>query len=85
MGWGSGVAVSCGVGHRHGLNPVLLWLWRRLAAVALIGALAWEPPCASGAALKSKKKKKKRMKLTRGSSHHGAAETNLTGNHEVQV
>ena len=21
--------MSCGVGHRHGLDPVLLWLWRR--------------------------------------------------------
>ena len=43
----------------------LLWLWCRLAAVALIGPLAWEPPHAMGVALndkktKSKKKKKKR-------------------------
>ena len=29
----SGVAVSCGVGHRQGSDPVLLWLWRRLAAI----------------------------------------------------
>ena len=33
---GSSVASSCGVGHRCGLDPVLLWLWHRLAAVALI-------------------------------------------------
>ena len=33
---GSGVAVSCGVGHRHGSDPWLLWLWCRLAAAALI-------------------------------------------------
>ena len=24
------VAVSCGVGHGSGLDPVLLWLWIRL-------------------------------------------------------
>ena len=28
------VSVSCGVGRRRGLDPVLLWLWRRLAATA---------------------------------------------------
>ena len=27
--------MSCGVGHRHGLDLVLLWLWCRLAATAL--------------------------------------------------
>ena len=31
---------------------VLLWLWPRLAATALIPPLAWEPPYASGSALK---------------------------------
>ena len=41
---GSGAAVSCGVGHRHGLDLTLLWLWRRLAAVASIGPVAWDPP-----------------------------------------
>ena len=49
----SRVAVSCGVGHRHGSAPV--WLW--LAAVALILPLAWEPPYTAGTALKSQKKK----------------------------
>ena len=43
------------------LNPALLWLWCRLAAVAPIQPLAWELPCAMGAALKKKKKKKKRL------------------------
>ena len=28
--------VSCAVGCRHGSDPALLWLWYRLAAVALI-------------------------------------------------
>ena len=36
---------------------VLLWLQPRLAAVALICPLAWEPSYAVGAPLKSKKKK----------------------------
>ena len=33
-GSGSGVAMSCGEGHRHDSYPVLLWLWCRLAPVA---------------------------------------------------
>ena len=48
--------MSHGVGHRCGLDPALLCLWHRLAAVALIGPLAWEPPHAVGAALKRQKK-----------------------------
>ena len=48
--------MSCGVGHRHGLDPVLPWLWYRLAGVALIRPPAWEPPYAMGVALKSKTK-----------------------------
>ena len=35
----------------------LLWLWRRPAATAPIRPLAWEPPCAEGAALKRQKTK----------------------------
>ena len=34
--------MSYGVGGRHGLDPVLLWLWHRLVAVAPIRPLAWE-------------------------------------------
>ena len=52
--------MSCGVGGRHGLDPALLWLWYRLAAVALIGPLAWESPYASGVALKKKERKNKK-------------------------
>ena len=48
-------AVSCGVGHRRGSDPALLWVWRRLAAAAPIRPPAWEPPYATGTALKSKK------------------------------
>ena len=50
--------LSCGVGRRSDLDPTLLWLWCRLAAVALLRHLAWEPPYAADAALKKKKKKK---------------------------
>ena len=32
----AGVAVSCSVGHRHGSDPALLWLWQRLAATVPI-------------------------------------------------
>ena len=42
--------VSCGIGHRHGLDPALLWLWCRPTAVAPIQHLVWEH-------LKRKKKK----------------------------
>ena len=52
-------ALSCGVVHRLDLDPALLWLWRRVAAIALIRRLAWEPPSASGAALKKKNKPEK--------------------------
>ena len=32
----SNVAMSCGVGHRHGWDLALLWLWRGPAATAQI-------------------------------------------------
>ena len=52
--------MSCGIGHRLGLDPMLLWLWRRLAATVLIRLLAWEPPYAVGAALEKRQKDKKK-------------------------
>ena len=54
--------MSCGLGHRHGSDPTLLWLWCRLGATAQIRPGAWEPPCAVGAALKGQKTKKKKKK-----------------------
>ena len=42
--------MSCGVDRRRGSDPK--WLWCRLAAVAPLRPLAWELPCAAGAALK---------------------------------
>ena len=53
--------MSCGVGHRPGSDPQLLWLWCRPVATAPIGPLAWEPPYAAGVALKDKKTKKKNL------------------------
>ena len=46
--------MSCGVGHRRGSDPELLWL----AATVVIQPLPWEPPFAAGVALKRQKKKK---------------------------
>ena len=39
-------------------DPALLWLWHRLAAVALIVPLAWELPYAAGVTLKKSKTNK---------------------------
>ena len=47
--------MTCGVGCRCGSDPVLLWVWCKPAAVALVGLLAWEFPYATGVALKRKK------------------------------
>ena len=58
MGQGSGFVMSCCVGHSQGLEPVLLWLWHRLASVAPIWPLDWELPYASDVTLKSKEKTK---------------------------
>ena len=57
-GLGSGIAVSCGVDHRHSSDPALLWLWCTLAATAPIQPLAWEPPHATGAAQEMAKRQK---------------------------
>ena len=55
--------LSCGVGHRHGSYPTLLWLWCRLVAIAPIRPLAWELPYAEGAALEKAKLKKKKKSV----------------------
>ena len=45
--------MTCGIGHRCSLDPLLLWLWCTLATVAPIQPLNQEPPHAlGGAALK---------------------------------
>ena len=50
--------MRCGVDSRCGSDPVLLWLWRKPAAAALIQSLAWELSYATCAAQKKKKKQK---------------------------
>ena len=52
--------MSCGVGHRLGSDPALLWLWCRPAAVVPIQPLAWELPHAAGAAPKSERERRER-------------------------
>ena len=56
--------MSHGVGHRLSSDPLLLWLWCRLAAVTSIQPLAWEFPYAAGTALKNKQtNRQKTLKL----------------------
>ena len=52
--------MSSAVGCRQVLDPVLLLLWHRPGARALIRPLAWELPYVVGVALKRSKKKKKK-------------------------
>ena len=54
--------MGSGIGHRRSSDPKLLCLWHRLAAIAPIRPLAWEPPWALGAALKEQKNKKQKTK-----------------------
>ena len=55
MSYGSGVAMSWGVGRRRGSDLALLWLWRRPVATAPIQSTAsWEPPYSANLALKRK-------------------------------
>ena len=52
--------MSCGVGHRHGSDQALLWLWCRLVSAAAIWPLSWELPHVMGGALKKTKREKKK-------------------------
>ena len=54
--------LSCGIGCRQGSDMVWLWLWHRLATVAPIRSLDWEPPYATNVALKSNKRKRRKRK-----------------------
>ena len=65
--------MSCGVGRRRGSDPMLLWLWRRLAATAPIIPLAWELPYATGAALKKDKRQKNLKKFKNKKTKMGLA------------
>ena len=56
------VALSCGMGHRCGLDPTLLWLWCRPTAAPLIRPLAWELPYATSVVPQETKQKQKQTK-----------------------
>ena len=47
--------MRCGIGRRRGLDPMLLWLWHRLLATALIQPIPWEPRYAAGVVLEKKR------------------------------
>ena len=49
-------------------DPALLWLWYRLAATAPIRLLAWEPLCATSAAIKDQKTKANKQTKTSNST-----------------
>ena len=57
--------MSYGVGGKHGLDPMLLWLWHRLASAAPVRHLAWELLNATVTALKTKTKKLLNPNLTK--------------------
>ena len=63
--------MTCGVVRRCASDLALLWLWHRLATVGLIRLLAWEPPYATGAALKRQKKKKDQKKTKKKKKKSG--------------
>ena len=69
--------MSCGVGCRRGSDSALLRLWRRPAATAPIRPLAWEPPCAAGAALEKAKRQKKEEERERQTPYDTAYMWNL--------
>ena len=53
--------MSSGIGCRCVLDPLWLWLWCRLAAVAMIRPLAREVPYAIGVALKKQTNKQNKL------------------------
>ena len=69
--------MNWGVDHGLGVDPLLLWLWCRPAAVALIQSLAWDLPYAIGAALKRKRKKKKERKKSKKKRHRCSSDLAL--------
>ena len=53
--------MNCGVGYRHSLDLMLLWLWHRPVATALSRPLALKPPHAMCAALENTKRQKQKF------------------------
>ena len=52
--------MSCGVSHRYGSDPTLLWLWHRPASLALIRPPSLGTSICHGCSHKKRKKKKER-------------------------
>ena len=50
--------MSCGIDHRRGSDPALLWLWHKPAVTAPTWPLAWEPPSVEGCGPKKTKQNK---------------------------
>ena len=75
--------MSRGIGCRHGLDLVWLWLWHRLAAVALIRPPAWEPPYAAGFGPKKAEKKKKKKRIMILETDSGKTEGGFWGRERV--
>ena len=73
--------MSCGVDCRRGLDPTLLWFWQRQVATAPMRPLAWDPPCAVGAALEKKKRQKKRHKNKKINKKAGGLTVELAHSH----
>ena len=67
--------MSCGVVGRLGWDTVLLWLWCRLAATALIGSLTWELPNA----LKSRTNKLQKIQTSDATNMYESQKPNSQG------
>ena len=75
--------MSCGIGHRRGLDLELLWFWCRPEATALIRPLAWEPPYTTEASLeKTKKKKKEKRKGKKTEKGGGVKNESMQAHHQ---
>ena len=61
--------MSCGVGRKHGLDPMLLWFWHRPVASTLIRTLVWEPPYAMGVAQEKAKRQNKTKQTNKQKPH----------------
>ena len=62
----SGVAVSCGVGHRCGSDLVLLWLWCRLVATADSTPSLGLPYATCAALKRTEEEKESRKSMCKG-------------------
>ena len=76
--------MSSGVGRRRGLDPTLLWLWRRLVVTAPIQHLAWELPYATGTALKRPKTKQTKQNKTKKKKEKKQTKTSVAFSLSIQ-